>query len=787
MKFTFIPINFESFELNNQTYIQVYGRNEKGKRLCILKQFNDWCYIIKDIEKAKKKLDTIKIQEESKNFLGKPVKALKVYTSSSKQTKEIAEKFEVYENDINIITKFLIENKLTPLTLWEIEGELASNNECSNLEVDFVIKAEKITQSQSDIQFHPKFLAYDIETNEFEIGKGEILMISLVGNNFKKVLTWKKQSKKSFVEYFKDEAEMLEAFVKYIKEYSPDFLVGYFSDGFDLPYLRARAEHNKVKLSLGLDNSAPIFSRGRVLSGKIKGITHVDLFRFIQVAYSQYLQSETLSLNEVANELIGEKKNDISHIDMNKTEHTQKHWEDFFEYNLQDSVLTYKLFEKVWPDILEFSRVLQEPPYDVSRDSMSQNVENYILHNLHKFNEIAKHKASHEEISNRIEREKYEGAFVFQPKPGLYNDIAMFDFSSMYASVIVSYNLSLSTLSKEKTNIISEINNKKVYFSKKPGFFPELLKQIIEKRREFKKEYNKNPNPILKARSNAFKLIANAAYGYQGFFGARYYCLEAAASTAYFARENIKSAIKKFEQSNFQPIYSDTDSIAVSLDNKSKKQALDLLKQINEHLPGIMELELEDFYKRGIWVTKRTGEFGAKKKYALITEDNKLKIRGFETVRRDWCNLAREVQSKILKLILTDGNEKKALEYIKETIKKIKERKIELSELVIRTQLKKSIDEYKANTPHIAIARKMIAKNIPINLGMLIQYYIAESDNKKALVRDRAKMIDESGKYDINYYLNNQILPAVENIFEVFNVDINQLIEGKKQMKLGEF
>ena len=64
-----------------------------------------------------------------------------------------------------------------------------------------------------------------------------------------------------------------------------------------------------------------------------------------------------------------------------------------------------------------------------------------------------------------------------------------------------------------------------------------------------------------------------------------------------------------------------------------------------------MELELEDFYKRGIWVSKRTGEAGAKKKYALIDEKGKLKIRGFETVRRDWCNLARELQNNIIRQI----------------------------------------------------------------------------------------------------------------------------------------
>src|SRR3989338_5243768 len=115
----------------------------------------------------------------------------------------------------------------------------------------------------------------------------------------------------------------------------------------------------------------------------------------------------------------------------------------------------------------------------------------------------------------------------------------------MYASVIVSYNLSLSTKTEDKKDSYeSDFNGKKVYFSKKIGFFPEMLKQIIEKRRHFKEEHKKSSDPILKARSNAFKLIANAAYGYQGFFGARYYCLEAAASTAALAREKLLEAIK---------------------------------------------------------------------------------------------------------------------------------------------------------------------------------------------------------------------------------------------------
>jgi DNA polymerase elongation subunit (family B) len=66
----------------------------------------------------------------------------------------------------------------------------------------------------------------------------------------------------------------------------------------------------------------------------------------------------------------------------------------------------------------------------------------------------------------------------------------------------------------------------------------------------------------------------------------------------------------------------------------------------------------------------------------------------------------------------------------------------------------------------------------------LIEFYIAETEDKKKLIRDKVKLADEKGEYNIEYYLKNQLLPAVENILQVFNVDVNSLIESKKQKTL---
>jgi len=820
METNFIPVDYDYFDFQGRNYAKIIGRNNKGKRICIIDSCPVYFWaILKDnlkskkiktlIEKIKKikldikgrqtKVESVELRE--KNYLGKKVKALKIFVTNYKDLHDIADKLGMPEiekrrgYDLGFITHYIIEKKINPLQWYEINGEVLANSQQFGgidmaLDVDFCIKlkgAKKIKRN-----FVPKILAYDIETDSLKIGEGEILMISLVGQNLKKVLTWKRAGKKpSYVEYVKDEAELLEKFCENVRKFSPDFLVGYFSDGFDLPYLKARAEKHKVKLNLGLDDSQPKFSRGTLLTGKINGIVHIDILRFIRTAYAQYMQSETLSLNEVAKEILGDTKKDF------KIKHSSeigKNWKNYYEYNLHDSILVVKLFEKFWHDLLEFTKIVQEPIFNVSRYGLSKQVELYIIHNLKRFNEIPEKRPTYDEISKRRHSGGVEGAFVFEPKPGLYEKIAIFDFTSMHTSIIISHNISKGTLLEKKTKDSFKSpelelggERKRFYFSKEKGFFPELLNEIFEMRKKHKADFKKNPNPITKARNNAFKVLSASVHGYMGFFGARYYSIESSASILAFVRKFNKDTMEKIKQQGYEVIFGDTDSVGFLMGGKSEKDIMNLLKKLNSELPGIMHLELEDFYNRGLWVTTRAGIAGAKKKYALLDKKGKLKIRGFETVRRDWCKLARNLQNKIIKQILKDGNQKKALEYVKEVIKNLKQRKINKEDLIIKTQLKKPISEYKAISPHVIAARKMQEKEIPVSQGNLIEYYIAETAGKKKLVRDKVKLPIEKDKYNIEYYLERQILPAVENIFQVFDVNIKEITEGKKQTTLRDF
>ena len=823
MKVKFIPLDFDYLDINEKEVIRIFGRTKEGKRCVILDSINPYFWVLPkehaDLKKFSEKIYEIDVKNygrkarvldvliKDKKFMGKNIRAVQVFVENHKDIpliveviKRMKETDAKKEINFSLITRYLIEKEITPLKLYSVEGRVLEKEEIENLkwnlDSDMVIEASLIKQEENE-DFKPKILAFDIESAEFEIGKGEILMVSVAGEGIEKVIVTRKfDGKTKNMIFVKDERELIQEFVKTVKNYQPDILTGYFSDGFDMPYIRERAEKNRLKLGIGIDGSSISFIKGIIQSSKITGIVHIDLYKFVNTMISYILKSETLSLNEVASELIGEEK---LKFDMKKTaSHITKgrdiDWESFALYNLQDSAITYKLALKLWPNISELTKFIGEPLFNVSRASYSQLVENYIIHNLKEFNEIAENRPSHDRIAERRKRKKYEGAFVFQPSPGLYENIAVFDFRSLYPSIITSFNLSPSSIQEDEKNAYEtpemQEGKKKIrfYFNKKKSIIPILLQRLLDERKKIKEQKKKEKTAILEARDYNLKTLANAAYGYYAYSGARYYSPESAASATAIGRYYLHETIEKIEKKGYKVIYGDTDSIVILLENKKEKDALEMLKDINEKLPGTMELELEDFYKRGIFVTKRTGNQGAKKKYAMLSKEGKIKIRGFETVRRDWCDLAKEVQDKVLKAVLEEGNAESSLKYVKKIIKELKEKKIPVEELIIKTQLKKGILEYENIGPHVTIAKEMINRGMPVREGAIIEYVVSRGKPKER-IRDKARLPEDmkEGDYDLDYYINNQIINAVGSIFEVFNIDLKELSEGKKQKKLADF
>jgi len=278
--------------------------------------------------------------------------------------------------------------------------------------------------------------------------------------------------------------------------------------------------------------------------------------------------------------------------------------------------------------------------------------------------------------------------------------------------------------------------------------------------------------------------LHNSYYGFLGYARARWYSRECAESTTAWARYYIKQAIEQAEKAGFKVLYADTDSALLQFKPGEEKKIEEFRKSVNALLPERMELELEDFYPRGIFVSKKQGDAGAKKKYALINRDGKIKIRGFELVRRDWSRVARRLQRSVLEVLLKEGDVKKAKEMVLKAIEELKAGKTPLEDCVIYTQVRKKIKAYEIMSPEVSALQKAQAAGLPYGEYSTIGYVITRSGKS---ISEKAQPVELAKDYDADYYVNNQVLPAVLKILGALGVDAEDLKTKGTQKGLGDW
>ena len=222
----------------------------------------------------------------------------------------------------------------------------------------------------------------------------------------------------------------------------------------------------------------------------------------------------------------------------------------------------------------------------------------------------------------------------------------------------------------------------------------------------------------------------------------------------------------------------------IAIENEIKVQKDKFLSYFNGSLPDTMELEFEGFYRRGFFVSK--------KRYAVI-EDGKIIAKGLELVRRDWAPIAKKTQEDILMAILMaileEGNVKKAEKIISKVLKQIKSGNLDMKELVIHTQITKNLDDYKQVGPHVIAAREIESHGIKVGKGTIVQYIIAKG---KGSISQRAVPYEysEGIEYDKEYYIENQLIPAVSRMMEPLGYDkdrLRELSSNERQQSLDAF
>jgi DNA polymerase I len=565
----------------------------------------------------------------------------------------------------------------------------------------------------------------------------------------------------------RDDKPLIQKFLSYICEYDPDVIASYGANTVDWTYLKGRTQQLGIKLNFDRGHSEPHTSvYGHV---SVTGIANLDLADFMDV----FPEIKVKTLWNLAQHL---GISDAGQIEIEDVEFAD-YWDNpqkcgaLKSFGLSNARKVRDATRLLLDFSMQLSSLVSLPLDHVMTAAVGFRVEWFLIKQAQKIGEL---------IPKRIEQpyRPYAGGLVLSPKPGVHENIAVLDFKSMYPNIMLTYNLSPDTYVAPKEpdppSGVWEAPEVKHKFRKSPpGFYTEAITYLIDVRNQIRQKM-KTLNPktveynVLDARQKAVKIITNAAYGYAGWVGARWYLKPVAESAAAWGRNIIQSAVKMAEAAGIGVVYGDTDSLFINYD---KEKALQLQKEIKRELK--LDVEIGEIYTR-IFFTE------AKKRYAGLRADGTLDIVGLEVIRGDWAEVAKKVQEHVLEIILKEQSPKKAVDYVQTVIAALRQRQIPLRELIIWKTLTKPPEEYAIKTPHVEAAKMLKEKGWRLTGGDKVGYVILAGSGR-FYNRVKPYVFAKPEDADVDYYITNQVVPAAAKILGFFNVTEEELI--KKETK----
>jgi DNA polymerase-2 len=371
-----------------------------------------------------------------------------------------------------------------------------------------------------------------------------------------------------------------------------------------------------------------------------------------------------------------------------------------------------------------------------------------------------------------------QGGHVLEPVTGLHRYVWVFDFKSLYPSIIRTFNidpLSYVATPAEGDDLIATPGGS---FRREPGILPRMLDELFPRREAAKKAGDE-------VASHAIKILMNSFYGVLGTPACRFFNPALANSITGMGREMLLWSKRWFEQAGFKVLYGDTDSLFVLSGGaepdrtweKGRELAAavsgDIARYIGERwrVTSRLELQFAKLYLKLFLPRARHSTRGASKRYAGLVhgrEGERVDFVGMEVVRRDWTALAKEVQRELYRRLFAD---QPVDQYLAEIVQRV--RKGELDDaLVYRKNLRKDSEDYTATTPpHVAAARKSTQST-----GRLISYVMTSAGPEP---------IDNvTHPLDREHYVAKQVKPVAEPVLSTLGLDFDHVIGDSRQMEL---
>src|SRR3989344_3053365 len=492
--------NISSSVEEERTFIRIFGRLENQKSFATIIPFTPYFYIREsDLKKVKNLLEDA-IVEKTKFTNKSKENVIKIShqnrTELIKISKEIHRKeLLTYESDLNPTMRYIIDNDL--YNTIQITGE----TEPSEL-VDTIFKDAIIKPAQANIPL--KVLSIDIETNK---DTEELFCIGLYSHNYEKNFIKSDKPVEGAIAC-KTEQELLSKFKNEIIKFDPDIITGWHVIDFDLNYLKKKFEENNILFNFGRTNEnirlkiENNFFRNS--TANIPGRQVLDGLNLIKDPFIKEAPSiknkefESYTLENVSREMLGEGKiisGKNRHEEIENLYNTNK--EKLVEYNIQDCKLAYNLLIKT--KILDLA---------IERSALTGLPLNKLAGSIVAFDSLYIREARKRGLVSPTlhytkKEERIKGGYVMDPKPGIYHNVLVLDFKSLYPSIIKTFNIDpISMLSKKEKGAIETPN--KVYFENTEGILPQIIEKLHNERERAKKESRELSSYAIKIIMNCF-------------------------------------------------------------------------------------------------------------------------------------------------------------------------------------------------------------------------------------------------------------------------------------------
>jgi len=649
------------------------------------------------------------------------------YTAMQQTAKRLRDaQRPVFESDINPLSRYLMERMAS--------GSIRAAGEAKRT-------GPHITMINPHVRggtFVPEFrvMAVCIDTGDDEAIRG----ISCAGDSSAHKITGS------------SERQILADFMAYIQKQDPDIIIGWKVVDFTLRIIRERCEKNSVPFEPGREKGSRVASSQRNRSWRTETITRTVWTARIPGRVVMDVPSMLRAYNHSSEDY---------HLDFSDSLSSAKNILNIFKDT------------EILPNAIERSRRTGQ-----TLDSVGGSVASFdhlYLPRLHRAGFVANDTADITMPANPL-----VGGYVLEPTPGLYDNVLVFDFKSLYPSIIMTFMidpLGFKVINGDDDKITTPIGTS---FSKTNTILPEIIRELMAGRAAATEQ----KNPYL---STAIKLLMNSFAGVLGSTGCRFFSEHLSGSITKTGQHILKLSIEHIEKiSGKKVIYGDTDSIFVDLGVGMEDKAGELGKSISketgtwlrEHLKerynvtSALELKFECHFRHFFIPSLRHGGTegqGTKKHYCGAAVDKnggmELTFKGMESARSDWTDLAKDFQRE---LFIKFFSGQPLEDYVITTAARL-ERGDYDDRLVYKKRMRKSIDAYTVNVPpHVQAAKQLDA---PVRL---VKYYITKNGPQPV-----EKL---SAPLDYQHYVDCQLRPIADSILWWTGKDFDKLISGQQDL-----